>query len=409
MMGAECPGLSDDGDTERWAFGGRDLLVNFLVRIVGWAGSNMKAARFEDRGEMGGRRCRLAPALLVPLAWAAAVLPLRAAEESAAPPRNVTFLLTSDAHYDAFENEDRNDRVRDTLREMNNVTNLTWPEALGGGPVERPRGVLLLGDVIDDGERIFQGKHQTPRQFHQFVADFGFDGSDGLLDFPVFETWGNHDGPPAGREQFGFSFQAQLKTRNLRRQQRGWLTHLATNGLFYSWDWDDAHFLMLGIYMADTANQKWQKYSPTWHDPQGALSFLKEDLARHVGASGRPVVLLSHCGFDTDWWDTNAWRAAYEAVRDYNIVLCGYGHTGTGLRTWAPAGEEPRWQCVNTGQTENGFFVVQITSDAVRLAFRAKRWRVEKLSNGKTRRTWEGTWEWKHLLKKPLAVEGRGK
>ena len=29
-----------------------------------------------------------------------------------------------------------------------------------------------------------------------FAADFGLDGTDGLLKFPAFEGWGNHDGPP---------------------------------------------------------------------------------------------------------------------------------------------------------------------------------------------------------------------
>jgi cytolysin (calcineurin-like family phosphatase) len=310
--------------------------------------------------------------------------------------RNVTFIATSDVHYDAFENEDRNERVRDTLRCLNTVTNLAWPDELGGGLIERPRGVLVLGDVIDDGDRLLQGKHQTARQYRLFQADFGLDGTDGLLNFPVYETWGNHDGPPVGREKFGFSFQAQYRQRNLLRQQQGWLTHLSTNHLHYSWDWDGVHFVMLGIYMADAVNTTLTRYSPVWHDPQGALNFLKEDLAQQVGPSGRPVILLSHCGFDTDWWHTNDWKAAYETARSYQVALYCYGHTGTGLRTWAPDPESPPWQCVNTGQTENGFFVIQFVDDRVRLAYRVKRWRQEKLPDGKATRLWDGTWEWKH-------------
>jgi len=316
----------------------------------------------------------------------AAASGMPAEPSSKPPPRDLTFIATSDAHYDAFENEDRNERVRDTLRYLNGVTNLTWPEELGGGPIASPRGVLALGDLIDDGDRVFQGKHQTPRQWHQFAADFGLDGTDGLLNFPVFETWGNHDGPPAGREKFGFSFQARLKERNLRRQQKGWLTNLSTNHLHYSWDWDDVHFVMLGLYPADAQHPQ-IKYSPIWHDPQGALTFLKNDLATHVGASGRPVVLLSHCGFDTDWWHTNDWRAAFEVAKSYNVLLYLYGHTGTGLRTWGPPDADSPWQCVNTGQTENGFFVVQITADRLRLAYRSKHWLIEKQADGKIRRT----------------------
>src|SRR4051794_23863515 len=78
-----------------------------------------------------------------------------------APPakagRNVTFVATSDSHYDAFQDEDRNARNRDTIEHLNKITELTWPEALGGGRVDRPRGVCLLGDVIDDGDKKVMG------------------------------------------------------------------------------------------------------------------------------------------------------------------------------------------------------------------------------------------------------------
>jgi hypothetical protein len=162
---------------------------------------------------------------------------------------------------------------------------------------------------------------------------------------------------------------------------------------------------MLGLYPADEQNPLLKRYSPVWHNPQGALSFLKTDLARFVGESGRPVVLMSHCGFDTDWWHTNDWRVVYEATQPYNIVLYLYGHTGTGLRTWAPPGETKPLPCVNTGQTEKGFFVVRIVGDRLRLAYRTKDWSQERGPDGKPRISWDGTWEWKHALEKPLFAE----
>lgn len=205
-------------------------------------------------------------------------------------------------------------------------------------------------------------------------------------------------GPPVGAEKFGFSFQAKLTERNLCRQQQGWLANLSTNRLHYSWDWDDVHFVMLGIYPADRQNPLIPRYNAVWHDPQGALTFLKADLAKCVGASGRPVVLMSHCGFDTDWWHPNDWRAVYAAGQPYHVVLYLYGHSGTGQRTWAPPGEEKPWQCLNTGQTENGFFVVQFLGDKLRAAYRRKHWPEAELADGKTKRAWEGTWEWQHTL-----------
>jgi cytolysin (calcineurin-like family phosphatase) len=285
---------------------------------------------------------------------------------------------------------------------MNGVTNWVWPDQLGGGSMERPRAVLVLGNLISDGDRIWQGKHQTPREWLQYVADLGLDGTDGLLNFPVFETWGNHDGPPEGTDRNGFNVQTRLKQRNEQRQRKGWLTHLSTNGLFCSWDWDDVHFVMLGLYPADAQHPQ-IKYNAVWHHPQGALEFLKEDLAKHVSGSGRPVVLMSHCGFDTDWWHTNDWRAVHEAVQPYHVILYLYGHTGTGVRTWAPPGEGKPIQCINTSQTENGFFVVQVTGEKLRLAYRVKHWLVEKESGGQTKRTWDGGWEWKYLLEKKLS------
>jgi cytolysin (calcineurin-like family phosphatase)/predicted GH43/DUF377 family glycosyl hydrolase len=285
--------------------------------------------------------------------------------------RDVTFLSISDTHYDAYENEDRNGRVRETVLQMNGIAEVPWPKELGGGAIPRPRGVVALGDLIDDGDRKLQDKIQGPRQWEAFAADFGLDGTDGLLKYPVYEGWGNHDGPPQGKEKFGFSLQAELKKRNAIRKEKGRLTNLSENGLHYSWDWDDVHFVQLNLYPADRQHEK-VKYSATWHDPQGSLSFLKEDVAKHVGASGRPVVLMSHCGFDTDWWPPEDWKAVYEAMKPYNIILYLYGHTGTGIRDWAPEGESRRWPCINDGHGDVGFFVIRIQGNRIRFAYRCR-------------------------------------
>ena len=87
----------------------------------------------------------------------------------------------------------------------------------------------------------------------------------------------------------------------------------------------------------------------------------------------------------------------------WNVILVMYGHSGTGLREWAPDKDQKPLQCVNTGQTENGFFIVQINGDRVRAAYRAKRYTEEKLPDGKTKRNWDGTWGWRHVLDTKLA------
>lgn len=329
---------------------------------------------------------------------------MAAAEDTAAQPkqRNVTWLATSDAHYDAYENEDRNERNRATIEEMNAIHTRTWPEPLGGDPIGKPRGVLCLGDCIDDGDRLFDGKQQTEKQYEYFLHDFGFDGTDGLLKYPVFEGWGNHDGPPIGEERHGFSFQAHLKARNQQRLAQRLVDHLSDNELHYSWDWDDVHFAQLNIYPADEQNEQ-IRYNRVWHHPQGALSFLKKDLAENVGESGRPVVLMAHCGFDTDWWHKEDWKNFYDAVKDYNVVLYLYGHTGTGTREWAPEGEEDKLLLINTGQTENGFFVIEIVGDRLRAGYRSKaNVQRERLPEGGHSYSWDGSWQWRWLIDRKI-------
>ena len=330
------------------------------------------------------------------------------APPAVAKPRNVTFISTSDSHFKAFESKGWNACNRETIEEINRVTKEPWPEKLGGGKIDIPRGVVLLGDCIDDGDKVVGGKDYTAEQFKAFVAHFGLDGTDGLLKFRVYETWGNHDGPPIGKNKRSrLSFQTELKKRNALRKKKGWLANLSDNGLHYSWDWDDVHLVSLGLYPADRQNAK-VRYNPTWHDPQGALGFLKKDLVKCVGDSGRPVVLMSHAGFDSNWWHGEDWKAVYDTAAKYNIVLYLYGHTGTGFRYWAPQGETKKWTCINDGQTTSGFFIIQIEGRRLRAAYRYKK--SAKITRNPDRtytRTWDGQWSWKLLLDRKIAGKGK--
>ncbi|MCX7008668.1 MAG: metallophosphoesterase [Kiritimatiellaeota bacterium] len=319
--------------------------------------------------------------------------------------REVTFISTSDSHYRQTDHKlgHHNDLNRASIEEMNRVTSLDWPEKLGGGKIAKPRGVVALGDLIDDGDVRLNGRKISAEQYQLFRADFGLDGTDGVLKFPTFEGWGNHDGPPEGKEKSGFSSQGEIRKRNLVRREKGLISNVAANGLHYSWDWDDVHFVQLNLYPADKQHEGLH-YSPVWHDPQGSLAFLKQDLAAKVGKSGRPVVLMSHCGFDTDWWVPADWKDVYDAARDYNIVLYLYGHSGTGIRKWAPEGETQKWDCLNDGQTDKGFFVIQLTDGRLRAAMRVKTGvKVTKQPDGTMHHEWSGGWEWKWFMDKKIS------
>ncbi len=318
------------------------------------------------------------------------------------PNRNVTFISTSDSHIRTVERPGNNEWDHETIDEMNKVTEMKWPESLGGDAFEKPRGVMCLGDCIDDGDMMKNGKNWSEEQYKTWLKEFGFDGTDGHVKYPTFEGWGNHDGPPIGKEKY-FSFQTHLKQRNEIRMQKRMISDVSANGLHYSWDWDDVHFIQLNIYPADKQNPK-VHYSAVWHDPQGSLTFMKEDLAKNVGRSGRPVVLMAHCGFDTDWWIAEDWKNAYNMAKDYNVVLYLYGHSGTGLHEWAPRGETRKWTCINDGQTTTGFFLVQIKGDRLRATYRTRaNVKYEKTPGHDPRRSeWDGSWEWKWPLDKSL-------
>lgn len=318
--------------------------------------------------------------------------------------RDITFISTSDSHYRHPDHKlgHHNHLTRASVEEINRIHTLEWPTGLGGGTIARPRGVVMPGDLIDDGDHALGERNLTAEQFRLFEADFGLDGSDGLLVYPVFEGFGNHDGPPEGAEKHGFSVQREIKRRNRVRLSKGLISNLSENGLHYSWDWDDVHFVQLNIYPADQQREG-VPYSPVWHAPQGALAFLKQDLAAKVGDSGRPVVLAAHCGFDTNWWTEADWKELHRAVEPYRVILYLFGHTGTGTGAWAPDASSRKLPWINDGQTNKGFFVIRITDDRLVAAYRIKTGvSSERSADGRHIHEWKGTWDWKFPINQAL-------
>lgn len=60
-------------------------------------------------------------------------------------------------------------------------------------------------------------------------------------------------------------------------------------------------------------------------------------------------------------------------MKPYNVLAFFHGHTGTGVRKWKPADEERPLDVINTGQTEKGYFVVEIDDQRMRLAYHVKK------------------------------------
>lgn len=258
----------------------------------------------------------------------------------ALPAAEFTFFSCSDTHYGetAELNADRFAGVE----LINRLPGTAWPAELGGGPVAEPLGVLVLGDLIDDGAV----RELRDAQLAFWLRDFGVNG-EGKVRFPVYEGFGNHD---LGPERI---VQRTIIERNRRRPG---LTAVSPNGLHYSWDWQGVHFVQLNLYPGD-AWQKESKYGPI-HDPEDALEFLKQDLAGHVGGSGRPVILAQHYDPRDDWWLDGEKAAFYSAIKDYNILCLIHGHTGTGVYQWNGI------DVVNDGNLAGGgVFVFRVTPD----------------------------------------------
>ena len=263
------------------------------------------------------------------------------------PSYDVTFFLTSDLHYGvsptvAAANEK-------TVDAMNALPGGTWPDATGGGTIATPRGVVVLGDLIENG-----AGPDAPEFWTDFIRHYGTNG-EGLLRFPVYENAGNHDGGEDEPARRG------IRERN---KVRPGLKSVSSNGVNYSWDWDGVHFVSLGIFAGsagdDFVNQWGTHFTGSWRLPGYSLEFLKDDLARNVGRSGRPVVLLQHYGWDRwglGWWSEMERRGFAEALEAYNVIGIFWGHTHEfQSMNWAGI---PTW-CVGTGQRdpEAGEFVI---------------------------------------------------
>lgn len=267
--------------------------------------------------------------------------------------RDLTFFVVSDTHYGLGGDEGARTIPR-LVDKMNTLPGTAYPTNLGG-TVAKPRGVLHLGDITNDGK---------PEQWASFVRDYGLTGTDGRLAYPVYETFGNHDGGPNLPVRNG------IRERNPRRVG---LTAISTNGLHYCWDWNGIHFITLGVAPGSTTHP---------YDPEYSMEFLQQALQKYV-PSGEPIILLHHFGFDPHslgWW-TEARRAQYhDLIKDQNVLAIIHGHAHEplvyqweGLDVYHPPHfrqKVPPSGPKNTGPVSHGFFVFHITDTELTMAER---------------------------------------
>ncbi len=313
---------------------------------------------------------RLLPASLLVLLVAGAGLhgcapvPARTAPEppTAAPRDSFTFFVIGDPQINVPRWGTAGTEA--TIDAMNALPGEPFPL---GGTVDEPRGVLIAGDLVDDVG--------NPDNWELYTHLFD-PGGYARLRFPVYEVVGNHDlGTELGPGEWTY-VQRELIQRNSRRP--GHLS-FGPNRYHYSWDWGSVHFVSLNVFPGTVPRPVYGKDAP-WNDPKGSLAFLRSDLEEHVGASGRPVILMWHYGLRgwglEKWWTPEDLDALAGVLRPYDVALILHGHEHRYERYgWegydvimAPSPQIDRTE----GEAESrpkGFLVVRVEGDRLETAY----------------------------------------
>ncbi len=276
-----------------------------------------------------------------------------------APIKNdITFIVATDQHYGRDNNVELNHVV---VGQINSLAGTLYPENFEKGFVRTPVGVIAPGDLLDKGYDPATAQHR----WDQWVADYGLNGNDGYLAFPVYEGIGNHDGGPERSIP-----RAMIRERN---KQRKGLTEISENGLHFSWDWEHVHFVNTNLFPGDGPEDV-MNVNPKEHDPEMALDFLKKDLAKHVGDSGKPVIVITHYGIlggMSDWWTPESKERFHQAIANYNVIGIFNGHShGADFIPWK---DILTVHCGTTARPEYGhgdFMVVHVTETEMKVIHR---------------------------------------
>jgi hypothetical protein len=202
-----------------------------------------------------------------------------------------------------------------TLRVANELPGKPFPF---GGKVAVPKAVIVAGDLVD--------VVQDPRHWETYKRFFDPNGN-ALLRFRAFEGIGNHDLAAESAEGFS-SVQKEFVARNRSRKGEE-VFHYDEEYYHYSWDWGPLHLINLNLFPGNQPRPVYDNEAP-WNNPRRSLDFLKADLEKQVGGSGRPVILWWHYGLRgwglEKWWTPDDLEALKRVIEPYNVVLILHGH-----------------------------------------------------------------------------------
>lgn len=246
---------------------------------------------------------------------------------------DVTFLVASDTHigYRAPQDDFRDPVHRPIgiektnlrmIDAMNTMAGRKWPAAFGG-QVKQPLGVLISGDLTENG-----GKEE----WGLWTRLFGFKGKEGPLQLPVYEGAGNHD---------------RVKNWYIREQ-----VAKRHGGRHYFFDWQDLRVVCLGE-------------APD----EAALKVLAE--AFRTAADDVPFVLFFHFPlqgpFSENWFSRAGGPEKFaQAIEGHRVLGIFHGHYhATGAYRWRGV------DVYNVGSPKyvhHSFSVVRVTDTTMSVA-----------------------------------------
>jgi hypothetical protein len=227
---------------------------------------------------------------------------------------DVTFFVTSDTH---FKNEGCPNPDRAAIQAMNTKVIGQPNPAEPGHTIQTPSCVLTLGDLADGGDLI--PATDTPdlfdtanyqEQWNGFNTHFPLNGVPGdinRLAFPNCATVGNHD----RYRLFGTMDTGEsLYVATAASQRQGATVDPNTGNVYYSFDVDGVHVVLLGRWADDTV-----------------CAWLRDDL-QAVGTQV-PVVIGLHYSFNDGqlWWTDAERQKLADVIAGYRIVALLNGHT----------------------------------------------------------------------------------
>lgn len=265
--------------------------------------------------------------------------------------RDLVFLVTSDTHY-GYEVPEVSNPAQITA--MNNLPGKAYPLAIGG-TVGTPAFVLVPGDLTDRDSYLTLSWYGPDG----FLAQYGLDGTDGMLNYPVYEARGNHD--KDNDDICGNCIRDSIIARH--------------GDIYYSFNADAVHIVCLDDY-------------PT----AAMLDWLDSDLA-NMPDPCMPVILFHHRTFSSPALDSQ--RQYYMSIiGEYNIVALFYGHHHSSAHfIYDDPYSDAQYDTFLTDSptrhpSPNYFYVVHITDDTMTV--------VEN--------DWSGTGQWRNYYIKPVPL-----